>query len=781
MKNTTLKTAAAGCLLALTAADALAQEVISGGVKDYAELGTAYNSLTGEFINTQPLMGKKTFAELKGAEVISRTDMNYQSVASLVNGELSVQADFPVIKASAGAEIALASSFDRFSNNWVLSIINQSGKEVLRNFNGVGNPPLSSYGQDIANAANAGTIDDNELLARVGDSYISEITYGSHLFVTMKAEFLNEAEKLDFAGKINVSFTAGSVNGNLSSFSEEKKAAVKITVRAHQFGGDPARLLTIIPDNILQCDLNNFDPCANLFAKAIRYAQGVGEYTGTGFKNEDNESEPLATSNVINYQTQTYYQNTSTIPFRRNYSTTDHSQRIDVLEERYIEEMEAGQRASSLLSNSQSYLTSYQTASLRNVRDTALQNAEAIRDLVEHCESSPYSSSCGNDCKVGNDIFGCLDVYNTDIFSLNTLSEIEQSINQYSRLMIGSTPDKMAVDLFKGPGTTAGPKNGGGLSVNKTTGRITGNEGIVISGYDNDGSTTTEFLVKVNRRLPRAAIWPQGTYDFFQVSAYAGDQWQVVQENGFSLDQTVLDGTQNYGGFYYYRVIMKNVYKPILDFSGWTTGLNYDLYFYTDDVKTMPMTTGLKVPSTPLYFTAENITVDRDVSGNQIGYCASNSGSLTRSMTDRCYDNGRLYSKADAIKACAKFNELHSASTGLFWSLPTMDDFNLLIERVEQDSGANNAGYWLKSFNYSQYNGTDRSNDHFGFSYRPSGYATSSGSTQSGSGTMGFLWANSSSGNDTLYMSYSNNNVYRYNYSDGYRFGARCVGTYNQR
>ena len=96
-----------------------------------------------------------------------------------------------------------------------------------------------------------------------GDEFVSEISYGAYMLVNMRIEYLNERDKLDIGGELDVDIAGGivKINGRLLYLDEEEKQSVRIVVRSVQSGGDPLALFQTIPSNIMACTLENPGPC----------------------------------------------------------------------------------------------------------------------------------------------------------------------------------------------------------------------------------------------------------------------------------------------------------------------------------------------------------------------------------------------------------------------------------------------------------------------------------------------------------------------------------------
>jgi hypothetical protein len=411
--------AAASTSLLLTAIPAVA-ESIPGAVNDHVPLGTAYNRFSGKFLNFQPIKGEVQQSGNASTNILSAQDQNFRQLSSRLSGDLSVNLNFPTVQASAGASVALASASDEYSSNWVFSVINKSRSQVLRGIDGAPSPVLSTAGQTIADQYTASQLNDVDLLQRVGTDYVSEIEYGSQLFITMKMNFLNSADKQNISGYVNVDYAGGVVNvdGSASSLSQAVQQSVKITVNAHQFGGNPLGLMTILPDNILSCTLEQPQACFELFENGVKYARGLAPYAGIGFKDQVTD---ISDANVIGYQTSQYDGGTAQMQaLVPTYSVTNNSATIEQLESEYAAELDHRDRAQAMLKYYSAQLTSIQRTELANINQAATNNAFALASLADFCRDSYLGSDCSNyiaaNCPVTGQSRSCLESYDTNVF-----------------------------------------------------------------------------------------------------------------------------------------------------------------------------------------------------------------------------------------------------------------------------------------------------------------------------------------------------------------------------
>ena len=415
---------AASCASILTIAPQALAKFVPGAVNDHVPLGTAYNRFSGKFLNFQTIKGEVQEDGNTASNIVSKNDLNFRQLSSRLSGDLTIELKFPAIQADAGASVALESASDNYTSNYIYSVINKSKSQVLRGIDTATSPVLSEAGQIIADQYDDGDGDlsNTEMLQRVGTDYVSEIEYGSQLFVSMKMAFLNETDKKDISGALSIDAYEGtvSINGDLETMSSEIKKSVKITVSAHQFGGDPLGLLTILPDNILSCDLDTPTACLELFENAVNYGKGAGKWYGEGFKDQ---VILLADANVIGYQTSAYDEGNAQMGrlVPKSYSVDNNSDIIEELELLYVDELKSRSRAQAVLKHYGSYLTSTQRTELTSINQATTNNAFALASLSDYCRDNYTGGDCDNhitkNCPVIGERRNCLETYDTAVFA----------------------------------------------------------------------------------------------------------------------------------------------------------------------------------------------------------------------------------------------------------------------------------------------------------------------------------------------------------------------------
>lgn len=362
------------------------QMMIPGLISDHVVIGTAFNMDTKEFLNVQPVHGK--VVETLGNTQVQFELINnasYDDVLSQLNGNVDVDVGFPVIRVNAGGHIAKEAASTEFSNTYTFQATLTPKKKVLQPIDANQGFTLTAVGSELANNY------QSQLMSLAGNAFVTEIEYGAQLFINMKIEYLSEQHKSEIGGYLGVSYGAGSlgisVDGKLNYIDEDLKKSVRITVRALQKGGDPTRLLNVIPNNIISCSLDNYEPCFTLFEQAVNYASN----------DFANQFTALSDYNVVRYKAVPYRASTldvqrlapdeQEILFETTYRTI-------WLEEQFKKSVNHEHRARSVLSKYSSWMDDTQRANAKAVQDKAYNNAWMYHQYAARCRDNPYGRAC---------------------------------------------------------------------------------------------------------------------------------------------------------------------------------------------------------------------------------------------------------------------------------------------------------------------------------------------------------------------------------------------------
>jgi len=364
------------------------QDQIPGLLNDHIMLGTGYNSDIKKFLNVQTVAG--VIDETLGNTSVKFELVNngsYDDVLRQLNGNVDVDVSFPVIRVNAGGHMAKEMASTEFSNTYTFQASLTPKKRVLQPISSHNGFSLTQAGDTIANNY------QGNMMALAGDTFVSEIEYGAQLLINLKIEYLSEQHKSDIGGYLGVSYGAGnigiSVDGKLNYIDEDLKRSVRITVRAMQKGGDPKQLLSVIPNNIVSCSLDNYAPCFNMFEQVVNYAK---DEFGDQFN-------ALSDYNVVRYKATPYA--VSSIDVRR-LDSADQEIRFETtyrtlwLEEQFKKSVNHEHRARSILAKYSSWMDDAQRIKAEGVKQSAYNNAWIYGEYATSCRDNPYGNACAD-------------------------------------------------------------------------------------------------------------------------------------------------------------------------------------------------------------------------------------------------------------------------------------------------------------------------------------------------------------------------------------------------
>ncbi len=291
----------------------------------------------------------------------------YSVVLDRLSGRLSADVDFGVVRASANASYAREMAADEFSTSYLFSYsINPKSKGMKLNSLKI-NPKIPL----------------ENITDYCGHEFVSKIRYGGHLSVNLKLEFRNKKEKKEIGGRLKVKvgeiISIVDVEGELNKLSIDEKKSVKISVNAIQKGGNPLLLASTIPENIIQCTLENPQPCFNSFVEIVKYAK-------KDFPSQFNKTDDF---NIISYIT-TPYEDAGFSEFHRESIDELFYLEINHLREEmskiYNESISHQERARKLLRYYASELTSEQQEKVKKIKEMASDNARNIFHLSKFCQ-----------------------------------------------------------------------------------------------------------------------------------------------------------------------------------------------------------------------------------------------------------------------------------------------------------------------------------------------------------------------------------------------------------
>ncbi|KAA1155799.1 internalin [Pseudoalteromonas fuliginea] len=351
---------------------------------DSVTLGTAYHSEKEGFYALQSVFGQvdETYGNTEMDFVVG-VDMSYSQLSSMLDGNLGAALDVPVIKVGVGASYAKQNTADNYTGTYTLFLSLKPKKRLLVADPQTGFKPTQAA-LDLANA-NPGDKFNN-----IGNEFVSAIEYGSQVMINLKFQYKNDEDKVKWGGQLGVDW-AGKVNvsGKLQKVDEDVKRNIKITVSALQFGGDPIELLKVIPNQLVNCTMENPTPCFDVFKNSINYIK----------TNYVAQFDTLDKYNVGRVLTQSY---TDSGPSLSPLVPDDVYPAKSILTKLALKNMSDdwvqaildNRRADNVLNYYASELNNSHRTALETIRDNSLFNSFILADAVDFCKRNPIGNYC---------------------------------------------------------------------------------------------------------------------------------------------------------------------------------------------------------------------------------------------------------------------------------------------------------------------------------------------------------------------------------------------------
>ncbi|WP_054013558.1 hypothetical protein [Pseudoalteromonas sp. R3] len=357
-----------------------------GQNNDLVPLGTAYQSKGKQFLGLQSVLGRQV-DHLGNTHIDFRVgvDLSYQQALKLVDGKVDAGFELPAVRVDAGSNYAKDISADRYTGTYtVYSSIKPKSRILI--------PSDDTGYQPTVAAKELATAYPGNRASNLGDGFAQGFAYGSNVVINMKVEYRNEADKRTIGGYLSVDWIGKvKVEGDLQKIAEDKRKSVKITISGIQSGGDPNRLLQVIPNGIMHCTLLNPEPCFNLFETAVQYLK-------TDYINQFNVLDDY---NITDTYTAGYLDSGAglqqLIP-DSGYIPANYLTRLIIKEltTRWIDEQLVYRRAKNLQRYYAAQFSAEQLIQLQDIETKSRANANLFADLVDYCERNPEGNHCIN-------------------------------------------------------------------------------------------------------------------------------------------------------------------------------------------------------------------------------------------------------------------------------------------------------------------------------------------------------------------------------------------------
>lgn len=353
---------------------------------DIVPLGTGYQSDGDYFLGLQTVDG--VLDETLGNSIMDfrvGVDLSYSQVIDLIDGTVDAGFNFPAIRVDAGANYAKEISADKYSGTYSVYASMKPKSQMWLPVDDSGyQPTISANELAVAYPGNRAE--------HLGDKFVNGFALGSNVVINMKIDYRDEADKRAIGGYLGVDWVGKvEVDGALQLLDDEKKKSVKISVSGYQSGGEPNRLLDIIPNGIMLCTLENPTPCFDLFEEAIVYLK----------QDYINQFDELTDYNVTDTYLVEYERagpGLQALVPENGYQQTSYLTKLIVKDTtgRWIDERLINRRAKNLQRYYASAFTAQEIADLSEIEQQSRDNANMYADIVDYCEKNPQGTYCAD-------------------------------------------------------------------------------------------------------------------------------------------------------------------------------------------------------------------------------------------------------------------------------------------------------------------------------------------------------------------------------------------------
>ncbi len=230
-----------------------------------SSLGQGFDSVT-QTLKGKCVAGTPTWAGSPDADISYVHDLDFDSLLQTFSGGLNVSAKIALFEISGAGDFASKNAADDYSST--VSLINNVSikRKVIDDLH-IDEKMRSKVLTEAGISPNVRKL--------CGDEFVSTIVYGASLIVNAKFTFQTREDKRDFNSSAGISFAQlGELGGKLGKLNQRIKNTSRVTISARQLGGDPEKLTAIIANEVVSCNLANFEEkCLPMLTKLIEYAK----------------------------------------------------------------------------------------------------------------------------------------------------------------------------------------------------------------------------------------------------------------------------------------------------------------------------------------------------------------------------------------------------------------------------------------------------------------------------------------------------------------------------
>lgn len=249
-------------------------EIQSASLSEKAALGQGYNVEEEEFCG-QCVRGDVEFAGNQQSQLTFDRSMSENAAASELGFDVGVKARYGLFSGSVAAKFASESSSSDYSDVTIYSHV-ISFKNAKFRFPGLPDG-LTPEGK-AARGTSEGTFVGENWPITCGHEYVSQITLGAKLLISVKVEFATREDKQAFSGEVNFQGPPVEVEASLRMASQRFGKTASLSLSAFQLGGDVRKLSEVFGTDpggapLLVASLENPSAVLAALNAAVKYGR----------------------------------------------------------------------------------------------------------------------------------------------------------------------------------------------------------------------------------------------------------------------------------------------------------------------------------------------------------------------------------------------------------------------------------------------------------------------------------------------------------------------------
>ena len=208
--------------------------------------------------------------------------------------------------------------------------------------------------------------------------------------VNLKFEYKNSEDKVKWGGQLDVDWVGKvNVSGQLSATNNDIKQDIKVTISATQRGGDQNKILTVIPNGLAECSMQNPQPCFDIFENAITYIK-------TDYINQFDSLDDYNVTKIFTDGYKTSGPGLDVLVPDGAYPTKSLLTKLAIkdMSQDWIEAIMDNRRAVNMLNYYAADMSTSQRNAIEDIRDDALFNSFILADSVAYCKRNPIGDYC---------------------------------------------------------------------------------------------------------------------------------------------------------------------------------------------------------------------------------------------------------------------------------------------------------------------------------------------------------------------------------------------------